>query len=78
MGPILGTLIGGLHAPELTAVVVPAWLGLTFVTARTSYRWTTRKRNKMLEALADRLASMTAELIGERPKLTSGEHSGRR
>ena len=75
MGPILGGLIGGLHAPELAAVVVPAWLGLTFVTARTSYRWTTRKRNKMLEGLADRLASMTAELIGERPRLTSGERT---
>jgi serine/threonine protein kinase len=74
MGPILGGLIGGLSAPELAAVVVPAWLGLTFVTARTSYRLMTRKRYKTLGALADRLASITTELIGEhRPRLKSPE-----
>jgi serine/threonine protein kinase len=74
MGPILGTLIGGMHAPELAIVVVPAWLAVTFVTARTSYRLMTRRRYKTLEALIDRLASITAELIAERrPRLKSPE-----
>ena len=74
MGPILGTLIGGMHMPELAVVVVPAWLAITFVTARTSYRLTTRRRHRKLEELIDRLASITAELIAERrPRLKSPE-----
>jgi serine/threonine protein kinase len=76
MGPILGTLIGGLHAPgELIALVVPAWFALTYATARTSYRLTVRRRTRTLERLADHLASMTAELIGERPRLRSPQRA---
>jgi hypothetical protein len=65
MGPILGILIGAMSAPaEVIAAIVPAWLGLTYATARTSYRLTVRSRQRTLEGLADRLAAMTQELVG--------------
>jgi serine/threonine protein kinase len=72
MGPILGILIGALSAPaEVIAVVVPAWLSLTYATARMSYRLTVRGRQRTLESLADRLAGMTREFVGEQRKLES-------
>lgn len=72
MGPILGVLVGAMGAPgEVIAVVVPAWFGLTAVTARTSYRLTVRSRGRTLAGLADRLAEMTKELVGERRPIES-------
>ncbi|MDQ3950290.1 MAG: serine/threonine protein kinase [Gemmatimonadota bacterium] len=66
MGPILGILIGALSAPaEVIAAVVPAWLTLTYATARTSYHLSVRSRERTLEDLADRLGSMTRELVGQ-------------
>lgn len=70
MGPILGILVGAMSvAGEVIAVIVPAWLTLTYATARTSYRLTVRSRQRTLEGLADRLAAMTRELVGERPRI---------
>jgi serine/threonine protein kinase len=72
MGPILGILVGALSAPaEVIAVVVPAWLTLAYATARTSYRLSVRGRQRTLEGLADRLAGMTQELVGDRPRLAN-------
>lgn len=70
LGPLVGVLGGGLHlAPAAFLFIVPAWLVLTFATARTSYHYGTRRRERELEALADRLAALTRELIGERRAL---------
>src|SRR4029077_12286206 len=44
VGPIMGTIFGGLHVPGILALfVVPAWLGITFITARTVYRRSVKK-----------------------------------
>jgi hypothetical protein len=42
--------------------IVPLWLATTYVTARTVYRSSTRKRAQELERLADRLAALAQEL----------------
>jgi hypothetical protein len=76
MGPIMGILGGALnfHPPALLAIV-PFWLATTFVTARTVYRKTTRKRVRELEALADRLAEFARDLVPEpRPLPRAGRH----
>ncbi|HTY07003.1 MAG TPA: serine/threonine-protein kinase [Gemmatimonadales bacterium] len=70
MGPIMGTLFGALHAaPVLAAFVVPAWLGLTYLTARTAYRHSVKKRIGGMVPLVDRLAELTRELTPVRPRL---------
>ena len=70
MGPIMGTLFGALHAaPVVAAFVVPAWLGLTYLTARTAYRHSVKKRIGGMVPLVDRLAELTRELIPVRPRL---------
>lgn len=63
MGPIMGVLFGALNLPAIAAVaMVPAWLGITFATARATYHYSTRRRVRELEALADRLAALAGEL----------------
>ena len=71
MGPIMGTLFGGLHlAGALAFFAVPAWLGMTFLTARTVYRRSVKKRVAGMAPLVDRLAELTAELVvPARPRL---------
>lgn len=64
MGPVIGVTVGVLHimTPALL-LVIPAWLGVTYLTARTVYRRTVTRRTLELEELADRLAALTAELV---------------
>jgi len=70
MGPIMGTLFGGLHlAGALAFVVVPAWLGVTYLTARTVYRRSVKRRIASIGPLVDRLTELTRELIPTRPRL---------
>jgi serine/threonine protein kinase len=76
MGPILGIVFGALHAsPELAGIIVPGWVAVTYATARTSYRFTVRRRQRALEGLADRLADLTRELIGATPRMESSARS---
>jgi uncharacterized membrane protein len=64
MGPIMGILTGALHmAAPVVIAIVPLWLATTYVTARTVYHASTRKRAQELERLADRLAVLAQELI---------------
>jgi len=64
MGPIMGIFVGALHVPGgLMGLIIPAWLGTTYVTARFVYRTMTRRRAKELEEVADRLAAVAQELI---------------
>jgi serine/threonine protein kinase len=66
MGPLMGGLIGGgVLVPGAAAFIVPAWLTLTYATARASYSHAVRRRQKALGGLADRLAELARELIGE-------------
>ena len=66
MGPIMGILFGGnVLAPSAMAFVIPMWIGLAYATARTSYYYSVRRREKALGELADRLADLARELIGE-------------
>ena len=71
MGPIIGVFAGALHmGGSVIGVVVPLWLATTFITARTVYRRTSRKRERELEALADRLAGIVRDVVAEqRPAL---------
>jgi len=63
MGPIMGIGAGALHLGPALVFVVPAWLGITYVTARTVYRRTTKRRVTELENLVNRLAALVAELV---------------
>ena len=72
MGPIMGVMFGALHFPfAAVALVIPAWLSTTYLTARIAYRTTTKRRRAELEDLANRLAQVAHELIdeGQRPAL---------
>jgi hypothetical protein len=65
MGPLMGGLFGGLKLPgEAALIVLPVWLSLVYLTARTSYHYAVVRREKVLENLANRLADLAQELIG--------------
>ena len=51
--------------------VIPLWLGTTYMTARTAYHASTKRRVRELEQLADRLAALARELVPQRPALRS-------
>ena len=64
MGPIIGVGVGALHlvgAAVLT--VIPVWLGITYLTARTVYRRTSTKRLRELDELVNRLEALVRELV---------------
>jgi serine/threonine-protein kinase len=63
MGPIMGILGGVLHMGPGVIAIVPIWLSITYATARYVYRRMTRKRAVEMEALADRMAGLVAELV---------------
>ena len=67
-GPMVGITAGALHAPAALAFMIPAWLGLAYLTARTSYYYAVKRREKTLSKLVDRLADLSRDLIGE-PRL---------
>jgi len=70
MGPIIGILVGALHFPGAAmAAIIPLWLGTTYVTARTAYHFSAKRRAQQMERLADRLAALARELIPERQAL---------
>jgi hypothetical protein len=69
MGPIMGIFLGGLQFPGIAAAfLVPAWLTIVYATARTSYHYAVRRREKALSKVADRLAQLAEELIAQEPK----------
>ena len=60
-----------LHIGEQVVWRVPAWIGLTYLTARTSYQVVVRRRMEELERTADRLVEAVQELlIPDRPVVT--------
>jgi serine/threonine protein kinase len=67
MGPIIGISMGAMHLPgPALLMIIPMWLATTFGTARAVYSYNAGKRRRELEALADRLAAGTRDLIGTR------------
>ena len=69
LGPLMGIMFGALGMPGITAAfIVPAWLTIVGATARTSYHYAVKRREKSLGELADRLANLAQDLIGEQPK----------
>jgi tRNA A-37 threonylcarbamoyl transferase component Bud32 len=69
LGPMLAFMFEGLKWPGIAAAfVVPAWLTVTWATARTSYHHVVRGRTRELERVVNRLAELARELIGE-PRL---------
>jgi serine/threonine protein kinase len=63
MGPVVGIGAGALHLGPMVLAVVPVWLGITYVTARTVYRRSSTKRLRELENLANRLDGLVRELV---------------
>jgi len=64
IGPIIGVGVGALHlvgAAVLT--VIPVWLGVTYLTARTVYKRISTRRRRELENLANRLAALAEQLV---------------
>jgi hypothetical protein len=72
MGPIMGILGGALHLGPAVALVVPFWLGATYITARTVYRNITTKRVRELENLGDRLAEFAQDIVPDPRALPRG------
>jgi len=69
LGPMMGVMFGALGMPgAAAAIVVPAWLSIVYLTARTSYFYAYQRRDKKLKHLADRLADLTRELVGDEPQ----------
>jgi serine/threonine protein kinase len=69
MGPIMGVTFGALGMPGVfAAFIVPAWLTIVIATARTSYHYAVKRREKKLSEVADRLAGLAEELIAQEPK----------
>jgi tRNA A-37 threonylcarbamoyl transferase component Bud32 len=70
MGPLMGILFGGkILAASAIGVVLPAWFILVYGVARTSYHYSVKRRMKTLGGLADKLAELSRELIGDPGKL---------
>ncbi len=67
MGPIIGVGVGALHlvGPAIVAII-PAWLGVTYLTARTVYGRISKRRARELENLANRLAAVASDLVEAR------------
>ena len=64
LGPMLGVGAGVLHlAGPAMVLVVPVWLAVTYITARTVYRRSSTKRAHELEDLANRLEALARELV---------------
>ncbi len=68
MGPIIG-ILSNFATAAAALVVIPFWLFTTFSVARSTYHYSSRRRIRELEALADRLAQLATELIPARPQL---------
>jgi hypothetical protein len=80
LGPLMALMIEGMgvHPGFALGMFLPAWLTLTFATARTSYFYASRKRVKSLEAAADLLADVAQEIIeNARVGLPSGPNPRR-
>jgi Flp pilus assembly protein TadB len=70
MGPIIGVGVGALHlVGAAVVIVVPVWLGITYLTARTVYRRSSMKRLREAEELANRLEALVRELAEIPPRL---------
>src|SRR3989454_9509224 len=62
-GPIIA-VVASLHVTGAAfGAVVPLWLLTSFMTARTFYYYSTRRRVRDLQRLADRLATLARELV---------------
>ena len=64
IGPIIGVGVGALHlvGPAVVAMI-PVWLGITYVTARTVYRRVSMRRKRELEGLIGRLGALVEQLV---------------
>src|SRR3989449_624611 len=68
--PVIGIAIGLFHLPPgAIGAIIPLWLGTTYVTARTAYHASTKRRARELEHLTDRLAALARELVSQPPAL---------
>jgi serine/threonine protein kinase len=70
MGPVIGVTIQALSAPPILLLgVIPLWLLGTYATARGVYRAVTRRRERTLRELGDRLVALARQLVPARPAL---------
>ena len=70
MGPIMGGLFGGkILVPAAMGFVIPMWIVLSYGVARSAYYYSVRRRGMALSELADSLASLARDLIGDPLKL---------
>jgi tRNA A-37 threonylcarbamoyl transferase component Bud32 len=64
MGMLSAIFAGVLHSPGAIVVAIPVWLLLTFATARTTYSYASRRRDRQLAQIADRVAAVVEKAIG--------------
>jgi len=65
---LISAILGSIGHPAAIPLVIPAWLVTTWATARTVFHSSSRRRERELEALADRLAALVRESMGEQPR----------
>jgi hypothetical protein len=66
VGGIVG---GGLHAPWLLPVAIPAWWSAAYMAARKLYQRATRGRETEIRGLIERLSLVVADLTRDNPGL---------
>jgi serine/threonine protein kinase len=63
MGLVAGVVAGALHAPYLLPIILPCWLLAVYGGARLTYRYSSHKKRRELDVMADHLASVIRDLI---------------
>src|SRR5258708_5919579 len=67
MGPIIGVGVGALHlVGAAVGGIIPAWLGITYLTAPAVYKRSSTKPARELQELANRLPSLGRGLVDEK------------
>jgi hypothetical protein len=70
IGPIIGVGVGALHLVGAAVVpIIPVWLGVTYLTARTVFARISRRRKREVETLGNRLAVLAEQLVDVPRKL---------
>ena len=64
MGPIIGITVGALHTPAAIPIILPLWLATTYSVARAVYHYSTKRRERELSELTDRLERTVKALNG--------------
>jgi tRNA A-37 threonylcarbamoyl transferase component Bud32 len=70
LGPLVALSLKAAHLePASLLLIIPAWLVAVFGVARTTYRYTSGRREKEAQQLIERLDSLVRELVNDVPRI---------